>query len=959
MEKVKYKGKFISVEDFFKEIFGEVPTQKINTSIDELKSYANADIFSDDDLANLQTVKTAKDLDNFINNPKTHNLEVKDFLKTCLNLKNIPFIDRAFSSCNKTHVTLIFSAIFDFGETPPPPPPLPTTTPEFDLYSMQQILNRCQFTVRDDIDVTQFELTERMPVTLMNDFYMIIPQDLNIYYGTVAVITKNAPNEVAAVGCLQLYEGKTHIILKAENIDYNFFKEQTAFYIVLFPQDAQEQLEKNQSYSGEVYLTETQIDLKQLEKSKTTLCIDFGTSNTTIGTYGVKNSTANSQEILPEIVEFLDETGDEPQKRKMLPTVVYIESFKGDRIKYLFGYEALKRVIEKDYNPDASVFYEIKRWINSIDEEENVTDEKGLKTKISHREIINAYLEHVLNLAEQYFERRFTKLHFTAPVKLKDSFIAEMTKMFGNDERTVLSAGESIDEGIAIIYNHVAEQMKKKVREKENAKNKKAMYSDDKAQKVLIIDCGGGTTDLASCEYTLNTEGYSKSINIVTRFENGDSNFGGNNITFRIFQLLKIKLAQKLNGSTEEISVQKLIEDENKLLIEIDKNHAENTPPKDDRKLCYEKFDKQYELAEKFVPTKFAQENVLRKKSNFKRNFYYLWQMAEAYKVQFYRAGNFVSVDFSDPEDRKIGIPDDNKYYLYVRHSEDGELEKMMNPMSGIVVTNNEIHRLLYADIYALLKNVLYSYDTSNNEQELLKYNHYKLSGQSCKITLFNELLKEFIPGKYLRYGENKNDSFDSIELKLACINGSIYYMRDTEYGEIKPYIKMETPNLIYDIGKLNVGGNVELYMLKSREENIEPTVDVISSEARLVRYTVISQNGKRQNTFDFEIERGNEAKTNTNDISNAIAWRSNDENGEIGKYVTDKLLSIDLNKENLENVFALFTIPSKNGYGFYVYCVKVQNQGDSVRYFWTQTQGPQYYSFENTALETFFNGDR
>ena len=312
-------------------------------------------------------------IENFITNPKTHNLEVKDFLKACLNLKNITFIDRALTSCNKVHVSLIFSNIFDFGETPPlPPPGIPKT--EFDLYSMSKLLKRCQFTVRDDIDVTQFELTERMPVTLMNDFYMIIPKDLNIYYGTVAVITKNAPNEVAAVGYLQLYEGKTHIILKAENenIDYNFFKEQTAFYIVLFPQDAQEQLEKNQVYSGEVYLTETQIDLKQLERSTTTLCIDFGTSNTTIGTYGVKNSTANSQEILPEIVEFLDETGDEPQKRKMLPTVVYIESFKGDRIKYLFGYEALKRVIEKDYNPDASVFYEIKRWINNIDEEEKV-----------------------------------------------------------------------------------------------------------------------------------------------------------------------------------------------------------------------------------------------------------------------------------------------------------------------------------------------------------------------------------------------------------------------------------------------------------------------------------------------------------------------------------------------------------------------------------------------------------
>lgn len=968
MANIKYRGKEIPVDKFFNEFFGKVPTKKIDISIDELKSYATAEIFNENDLKNLQAVKTSKELEDFIMHPKTKNVEVKDFLKACLNLKNISFNESALSSCNKTHVVLIFPKIFDFGDDNGKyPPRIPgtetgtttttttttmTTTTTLDLYAMKKILGGCRFTVCKDIDVTQFALTERMPVTLMHDFYMMIPKDMKIYYGAVAIITKTEPYEVAAVGYLQSDEGHTHIILQTKNIEYNFFKDQTAFYIALFPQSAQAQLERERNYVGEVYLAESQIDLKQLEKAKSTLCIDFGTSNTTVGTYGIKNSPADKQEILPEIVEFLDETGDTPQKRKMLPTVVYIESFTEDRIKYLFGYDALKRVIEKDYNPEASVFYEIKRWINSIDAEEEVVDETGRKKKIAHREIIKAYIEHVLHLAEQYFERKFTKLHFTAPVKLKDSFISEMTKMFGKDDRTVLGAGESIDEGIAIIYNHIAEQMKKKIRDNAN-KNKKSDNAEEKSRKVLIVDCGGGTTDLASCEYTLNTEGYSKKIDIVTRFENGDSNFGGNNITFRIFQLLKIKLAQKLKGSSTEVSVQDLIDDENKLLYEIDKNHFENTPPKDDRKLCYKKFDAEYEKAEQFVPTKFAKESFIKKRSQLKRNFYYLWQMAEAYKVQFYRASmDFVSVNFSNAEDRKIGIPDDNKYYLYLRKTEDGALEQVMNPMSGIEVTNNEIHRLLYADIYALLKNVLYSYDTDDDEQELLKYNYYKLSGQSCKITLFNELLKEFIPGKYLRYGEDKTDSFDSIELKLACINGSIYFMRDAEYGEIKPHITMETPNLIYDICKLDVDGNVTLHMLKSRAEKIEPTVNVISSEARLVRYAVIAQNGKRQNTVDFEIERGHDDKTNTVEISSAIARRTNDEDGSIGQFVTDKLLSIDLDKEN---VFALFTIPSKNGYGFYVYCVKVQHEG--TRYLWTQE--PKYYPFENTELETFFNGDR
>lgn len=39
--------------------------------------------------------------------------------------------------------------------------------------------------------------------------------------------------------------------------------------------------------------------------------------------------------------------------------------------------------------------------------------------------------------------------------------------------------------------------------------------------------------------------------------------------------------------------------------------------------------------------------------------------------------------DYIRAVDRKIGIPDDNKYYLYVKATNDSELEKLNNPMSG------------------------------------------------------------------------------------------------------------------------------------------------------------------------------------------------------------------------------------------------------------------------------------
>lgn len=229
------------------------------------------------------------------------------------------------------------------------------------------------------------------------------------------------------------------------------------------------------------------------------------------------------------------------------------------------------------------------------------------------------------------------------------------------------------------------------------------------------------------------------------------------------------------------------------------------------------------------------------------------------------------------------------------------------------------------------------------------------MSGQSCKITLFNELLKEFIPGKYLRYDSGKNSSLDSIELKLACIKGSIYYIRDTEYGEIKPKITMEAPQLIYDVYKVDVEGNPEKIMLQSSMMSIRPTLDKISSEARRVKYVVEARNGKRQNTFDFAIEKVDGSPITIIELKMEIKNLTSDESGEIGNYIVNELTNIKLSKERDEKVFALFVIPSKTSYGFYIFCLRVENSPNRYHL----TCEPKYVSFENNALETFCDGSR
>ncbi len=58
--------------------------------------------------------------------------------------------------------------------------------------------------------------------------------------------------------------------------------------------------------------------------------------------------------------------------------------------------------------------------------------------------------------------------------------------------------------------------------------------------KALVIDCGGGTTDLTSCIYDIEDNKITYQLDLKTVYANGDIHFGGNNITYRIMQYLKI-----------------------------------------------------------------------------------------------------------------------------------------------------------------------------------------------------------------------------------------------------------------------------------------------------------------------------------------------------------------------------------------------------------------------------------
>lgn len=894
-------------------------------------------------------------LKKFFLNPRTKGFEVKDLFIKCFQEAGFDFVERAVNRINnkEERCELFFKAFNVY-----PKANVNTVPPEQNVKSEKQtkqqapLLNTVEMTNKllqaiydkakkidksDVIDITEFTLVEKMPVTLQDEFYINLPEDIFVYNSCIGLADFNT-GKVVANGCLKINKGTTHLIFKDKNINYNSFINNRKFKLFLFPSNSsdffQGKINAN-NFNGEVYEIECYIDYERLEKTNKTLCIDFGTSNTTAGSYKIKNPQADGMKAI-EIVQFLDVTEDEPSAKAMLPTLVYVNSCKNGEVEYAFGYEARKKIIDADYNTEASVFYEIKRWINDIDKEEELCDKDGNKCKVQRRDIIKAYIQNVIDLSEQYFKVKFDKLHFSAPIKLKNNFIREMEKLFDKDYR-ILPPEASLDEGVAIIYNHIAKRLYENVQ------------SMDEPEKIMILDCGGGTTDLASCSYQYLVSNSYRTIKIKTNFENGDSNFGGNNITFRILQILKIKLAHYLKNKNEEdrqkrdISVQSLITaDENEIMSNIDEDFKDGDKNTEVNGLkaknnIYKDFEQAYNEAEDYIPTRFADCNLKNKKRKIKRNYYYLWQMAEAIKIEFYRI-NLVVIDFNKTEDRKIYAKNTEQYYLFADIDQSGNLVKYENPMKDIDITINEIRRALCPDIYALLNTLFGQLYTAN---QLTDY-YYKLSGQSCKISLFHELMKEFIPGKNIRYPKGAARE-DSGTLKMSCINGCIEYIRDKEYGEIKPEITVKQPKMIYNVYHKTLVGEDKILGTDNSCEVI-----VLPDTAKKADFIVKDKNGIVKKNFSYEFKLEFEHSCTVTQIQKEIEVKTYLDKDIIENNIIRKIFNVSEPK-----VIFLFVIPVKNGYGINIY--QICKDGD--KYYLPQSD--KFESFEDENLKTFFDGKR
>lgn len=824
-------------------------------------------------------------------------------------------------------------------ETGPKNYVLPSRASVDRLYSDAVKNKRVKIFTDEEIEYnSRLVVYEGIPLDINHEFFMIIPQGINVTNLCAAIVKPNT-KETAVLGNLKVEGEKTYLLAEKDNIFIDVFlnpinKNNANAEIVLFPKESESYIieRKLDDYKGTLYTIKCRISFQQLEICKKTLCIDFGTSNTTVGSYNISSGTSNSVEL----VEFLD-VSDNVYK-SMVPTIVYVDKVvfddDGAEVSYLFGYDAQQKIIEKDFTPDASVFREIKRWMASLDEDELITDEYGNETVVKRKDIVKAYIEYIIAHAESWFKVRFNALHFTTPVKMKDKYISAFKNMLG-PQFIIKDADVSIDEGAAVIYNHIREKV---------IKDLKIGKWNGAEQDITVIDCGGGTTDVAHCRYSYINREPAPLLRIETQYESGNSNYAGNNITYRILQLLKIKIANMLKYhkkvyAYELISSDKGGNTEESILEDIDNGHDGQVMQK-----IYEVFNKCYAEAEAIVPTLFGEDfkGTSAAKKKHKRNYYYLWEMAEELKKQFFKTDK-VSFDFSDEDDVKLCVGSQD-YYLYCNAN--GKLEKKLTPLEDIEITFKEVNRVIFADIYKLLVDVMPK--TNSNDFK----SKYKLSGQSCNISLFHDLLKEFIPGKLTRTNSSANAK-DTSSLKMNCIKGSIEYMMDKDYGKVKPSFSMKKPKLNY-IVRCDSQEIKKINCLMQNGDHVEMNAVELPDTSKAVIFDIYNANGDfvNKSSYQLKISNKNSKVCDNNELVDMFANSTYVDRKDISDLV-DKITGKD-RKQN-QATFCIVTVPDKSGYGFNVFEILIRQKYELLG----DGHYSKYYSFVNDRVETFFAGNR
>ena len=658
------------------------------------------------------------------------------------------------------------------------------------------------------------------------------------------------------------------------------------------------------SSSHFTYIAETiqEVVIHALEESDDALVIDYGTSNTTAGTYdrdGKINYVWFYSDEMCQLSPNTPTNRAECQKCgrcALCPSIIAVKECDGNAVTLMFGHEIMNRM-PKAKN---SIFFDTKRWVNDYNEIIDVKDLGGNTSPIKRSEIIGRFIKYVVHTAEQQNKVRYKNICFISPVKQKATSIRmykDIMRGYNVEER------DAIDEAVAVVYDSAAPLV-------ENLE-----YEHGYERSVLLIDCGGSTSEMVKCNYSIRHQKKYSHVDVKVRYANGDTNFGGNNLTYRVMQYLKIKLAhfyrKKPMPDIEE-------------LLSISHHDIYDVIDKSGTKMIFEAFESAYNRAGDVIPTNFSEyvndaETVY---LTVRDNFYFLWNLAERIKIYLYSSSGAYEFSFDSMKEGK------SLYSIAVRG--DKGIFSTYGQFPPLRILRDEINLLLKPEIYSLLKKFIEPYYL--RDETMSDVTNIMLSGQTTKIDIFRDMLKEYIPGHKARAPFEH-----SYAKKLKCIRGAVAYHGARAIGMIHPSVTYESAIVPYFL-------TVETFNEEKEKELItqgQLLADVYSFvdrtyETRIINFTLRDHDKEILQVLKFNLNIDKYKETNYHELMENHTWLKQ---GDVDRIE--------------EGEVRLFVYSNDESWGFK--WIGIANNFGELH-----CGATQFVPFESTAWElNFFNGMR
>lgn len=771
-----------------------------------------------------------------------------------------------------------------------------------------------EFEESEEIDYPgKITLYNDLALEVYDDYTLKVKEDL--IEGNVLLVDNTL--KICTILNVKKYNNK-YFLVKSEEIKIR--KSEGTHYSLLLLNNKDSELIYH-IYNGETTLEKTimkiktlnllELEVKDTEETDIPLAIDFGTSNTTAGIFidrevfkDLINTKINDNHKI-KLVEVYNKENKNLELTPLIPSVVGVKNVHDGKVDYIFGYDALEEAKRRYIDDGLTIFYDIKRWVSDYEKEEKVVDSNESTCFIKRKDIIKAYLLHIISLANSRFKCRFKNIYISCPSKQKYKFHSLFKDILKD---YTLESENILEESVAVLYNTISDLIERK------------RYRQGEWYKALIIDCGGGTTDLSGCSFSIKNNRISYSLDIETSYENGDTDFGGNNLTFRIMQFIKILMAKSL--SHEDAAIKRAIIDEFNIDIFrfVDKEGI---------KVLYETLDEEYENTENIIPTKFKLYETRSKEdySKVRSNFYFLFNLAEKVKKLFFSNPDILNVTLTWKEnlkDDKEIITFDKWKLSYLKNNE----LQVLKEAPEISLNIYEITTLIKGDVYNIIKKFL---ESLYENDELYDYSLIKLTGQSCKVDIFRDALKEFIPGRVIEVNKSKKEVKEEYELKLACIKGALKYLYARNFGYADISIASKTPSLPYKVTAFTHTG--EEKSLINGKDIRKGSISRFMERILLKLYLKASDETVKYE-YNYTFNEENLEKTDALEISN--------EYPKINQHETDNI-------ENNEVKF--FVWAEEELWGFYV--LAILRKDDEL-----YKAKEEFFYFENDEWEkNFFDG--